>query len=340
MCGEKQKAAPMVLQGEAACDEATANTVETATATPTISRTNTIRRYRFISLFTLYDTAPRNSNGLMIWYTVQMNLQQPKRSFRVSFWLLSLGIIGLELWSLSILKDTSALYDGIIHTQNTVNSGSVEKVEFPGTDTTVNIASWSLFKAGNILSLTSAKHSLPADFKVPPLTNTTVAHGDSAQNMRVQTQIEAPLHALYNAADTDGIPLMLSSAYRSVADQKKLYSDFTAKYGADSAARYVAKPGSSEHHTGLAVDFASASDQCQQNSDKCSLATDAALWLQENAATYGFIQRYPEGKQPMTGVSFEPWHYRYVGVPMAKAVTKSGLTYDEAVQQMAPGYTK
>ena len=90
----------------------------------------------------------------------------------------------------------------------------------------------------------------------------------------------------------------------------------------------------------MSVDLASASGQCEADSDDCALTQAAISWLSENAPRFGFIQRYPEGKQPITGVAFEPWHYRYVGVTLATAMSQSELTLDEVVEQIAPGLKK
>lgn len=275
-------------------------------------------------------------------YDREMNMHTSprKRDFRLSFWLLSLGIIGVGVYSLITLRQTTAMYDQLLAEQSTLHSGNVELVELPGVEKKLNIPTWTLFQDGNIWSYVSRDHPLPNSFVAPELVNTSVAHGDSTLPMQVQKRIEAPLRALYDAAEQDGHEFMLSSAYRSISDQHALYDAFVQKHGRDMAAEYVLTPGASEHHTGLSVDFSSSSAACAANSDSCSLSAADAAWLHENAARFGFIQRYPEGKQPLTGVAFEAWHYRYVGVPMAKAVTESGLTYDEVVKQIAPGYTK
>lgn len=270
-------------------------------------------------------------------------MEQPKSARRrspVGFWLLVVGLIVLGVYSMINLNQTAAIYDGVLSMQAQENPGTVGKISFPGVDKTVNIPSWTLLQPGNIWSLASRDHPLPSDFKAPNIVNTEVAHGDSDQPMQVQKVIESPLKKLFAAAEDDGVEVMLSSAYRSTADQQALYDSFVAKQGQAMADLYVAKPGSSEHHTGLSVDFATASAACESDSDKCSLSVAAADWLLENGPKYGFIQRYPEGKQPFTGVAFEPWHYRYLGVPLAQAVAASGLTYDEAVKQFAPGYAK
>jgi D-alanyl-D-alanine carboxypeptidase len=133
---------------------------------------------------------------------------------------------------------------------------------------------------------------------------------------------------------------MFSSTYRSALDQRVIYDTFQSLYGKEYVHDYVAVPGASEHQTGLAVDIATASRDCSVDANACSLDADAMAWLRAHAADYGFIERYPSGKQSITGVAGEHWHYRYVGVPLAKALDGAHMTLDEFVQQTAPGYAR
>lgn len=206
-------------------------------------------------------------------------------------------------------------------------------------DKTVAIPSYELFQTGGVWALVSRERTLDkeAGYK---LTDIPVAHGDADKPMRVARMISEPLQRLVNAAEADGESLMISSAYRSLEEQRKIRDSFVAKNGEEMTELYVLPVGASEHHTGLSVDFSSTSDDCAEDSDSCSLSQSAAAWLEDNAARFGFILRYPEGKQPITGVGYEPWHYRYVGPPLARAMTTTNLTYDEVVEQIAPGYTR
>lgn len=204
-------------------------------------------------------------------------------------------------------------------------------------DATVSIPSWSYFATGQIWNLISEKHKITLAY-VPELTPTIVHHAPGAD--QIGTLAEKPLESLAAAAESDGISLMLSSAYRSAKDQQDTYNSLLALHGSDYVHEYVASPGASEHQTGLAVDFASASRECEVNANDCSLDADAIAWLRDHAADFGFMERYPSGKQSITGVAGEHWHYRYVGVPLAKALTNSRLTLDEFVQQAAPGYAR
>lgn len=125
-----------------------------------------------------------------------------------------------------------------------------------------------------------------------------------------------------DAAKKDGITLTFESGYRSYDLQKRLYEYYAAQQvEADS---YSAKPGYSEHQTGLAVDVGSASN-ASCNVKPCFADTQEAVWLKENAHEYGFIIRYPEGKQDITGYKYEPWHLRYTGIYLAAQMKDKNL---------------
>ena len=133
--------------------------------------------------------------------------------------------------------------------------------------------------------------------------------------------------------------LYIVSPYRTVKLQTNLFDRQTNQVlpgcasleeARQKASTVVARPYASEHHTGLAVDLlGSGYSDLTQNFEK----TPAFKWLKENCAKYGFILRYPSNKQPVTGVIYEPWHYRYVGVEAAQAIMNTGITLEEYLQQ-------
>ena len=129
------------------------------------------------------------------------------------------------------------------------------------------------------------------------------------------------LKVMFNAAKQDGIYLFVKSGYRSYIDQKIIYNGYVRRDGQEAADRYSARPGHSEHQTGLAFDI---------NSTANSFAnTPEAAWIAENCYKYGFIIRYPKDKEHITGYIYEPWHVRYLGVEKAKEVYESGLCLEE-----------
>ena len=132
-----------------------------------------------------------------------------------------------------------------------------------------------------------------------------------------------------------GHDLVLTSAYRTYAYQNKLYEDkadslvaqgYSRKEAEDSAATVVARPGTSEHQLALAADIVSNNNSIMEAG---YAQTPEAVWLREHCADYGFILRYPEDKLDITGVIFEPWHFRYVGGEAAEYIMKNGITFEE-----------
>ena len=142
---------------------------------------------------------------------------------------------------------------------------------------------------------------------------------------------------MIDAAATDGVTLLVSSAYRSYAVQQQTYQYWVSVNGQQVADQLSARPGYSEHQTGLAIDFASP-EGCRL--EECYRDTLAGQWLVKNAPRYGYILRFPDGRQSVTGYRFEPWHYRYVGVQIAQEYVSSGAkTFEEFIGTgAAPNY--
>ncbi len=138
---------------------------------------------------------------------------------------------------------------------------------------------------------------------------------------KVNKKAYKALQKMQNDALVLGLDLSLVSGYRSYKTQEKLFQKYALKDGEEKANTYSAKPGHSEHQTGLAFDIGSV-DRTFEN-------TDEAKWIEENAYLYGFIVRYPKNKTDITGYIYEPWHVRYLGVDVATKVKASGLTLEE-----------
>lgn len=135
------------------------------------------------------------------------------------------------------------------------------------------------------------------------------------------------LEQLFAGAKQDGVYLAGVSAYRSEQTQTSLFNNYVARDGEEKARTYSAVPGHSEHQTGLAIDVSGSDGKCAAES--CFAGTKEAGWLAAHAAEYGFIIRYPEGKQGITGYMYEPWHIRYVGQDIAKEIAAKGITLEE-----------
>ena len=143
----------------------------------------------------------------------------------------------------------------------------------------------------------------------------------------VREDIIPDLIEMFNAAKECGYSLIVDSGYRSYDYQLNVLKANIEKYGEERAYNYVALPGTSEHQTGLCFDVAYMYDGVY--SDKIKEDDEEIKWLINNSYKYGFILRYPKGKEEITGYSYEPWHYRYVGKELANILHENNLTIEE-----------
>lgn len=148
-------------------------------------------------------------------------------------------------------------------------------------------------------------YGLPADYHPGGLTD----------------ECAAAFAAMQAAAGAEDVILYEASGFRSYETQERLYENYVAQDGQEAADRYSARPGFSEHQTGLAIDLNDVSDTFGD--------TPEGKWVAAHAAEYGFILRYPAGKEEQTGYQYEPWHIRYVGEELAQNITDSGLCFEE-----------
>ncbi len=140
----------------------------------------------------------------------------------------------------------------------------------------------------------------------------------------ISNEVYQKFISMYNAAKEEDLYLIITSAYRDYNFQKELWDQYADSQGEEWADSVAARPGHSEHQTGLALDIVTYNSNMNdfENSDEFK-------WLQQNAHKYGFILRYPKDKEDITGYSYESWHYRYVGVDVATEIHELGITFDE-----------
>lgn len=261
---------------------------------------------------------------------------RPTTSWRwVLFIMVAMGMFGAYI--LYLARGIELEYSSIDTLADKTAAAGQMKIELPYVDSPLHLPDLALLSPHHPWMYVSKSSPLSKSYKASNLVTTTLPHSDSDSPVQLESRTNQKLSELFTAAEKDGINLMIASAYRSIEDQQKLYDAFVEKRGEAAAKQYVALPGTSEHHTGYAVDVDNASSACQKDSDKCELNSASIAWLDENAPRYGFIIRFPALKEPVTGTAYEPWHLRYVGVIMAKKATQSGLAYDEIIEQIAPG---
>jgi len=158
---------------------------------------------------------------------------------------------------------------------------------------------------------------VPPDLVQPPVPN--------INGQPVRQIVSGPLATMFAAAKSEaGLSLTLQSGYRSYQTQVSVYDQDVAANGQAYADTDTARPGHSEHQTGLSVDISAASGECTLNA--CFGQTAEGRWLAANAWRFGFLLRYPSDKVPVTGFTYEPWHFRYIGLPLATELHDAGVT--------------
>lgn len=181
------------------------------------------------------------------------------------------------------------------------------------------------------LILVNPWNPLPEDYSV---TLTQLKNGHA-----VDERCYPELQAMMDACRAAGLSPVICSSYRTQEKQESLYNNqvnkliaqgYSQEAAGEEAAKAIAIPGTSEHQLGLAVDIV---DVNNQNLDSSQEDTAVQKWLMEHCWEYGFILRYPNGKSEITGIIYEPWHYRYVGREAAKEITDAGICLEEYLAQ-------
>ena len=181
--------------------------------------------------------------------------------------------------------------------------------------------------------LVNKENPLPDDYtvelmKLPDGTN------------RAAKEAYEPLNDMLKAGTKAGLTFEICSSYRDVDRQRELFDEdvetlirqgysYTEAY--EEVAKETMPPGCSEHSTGLAFDIVAKDYQLL---DEKQAQTDESIWLREHCAEYGFILRYPKGKEDITGISYESWHFRYVGIEAAKYIMENDLTLEEYLEEI------
>lgn len=179
----------------------------------------------------------------------------------------------------------------------------------------INVAKTSDYK----YILVNKENRLNSDFKPNTLVKVTRC---SLGNFYLEEETATAYEYMCLNLIDEGLNISINSAYRSYEEQEKLYDDYLKLYGKSYVNKYVAVPGYSEHQTGLALDLESLDCDIFKNSKEYR-------WIKNNAYKYGFILRYQEGKENITGYKAEEWHIRYVGRKAAEYIYKNNITFEE-----------
>ena len=206
------------------------------------------------------------------------------------------------------------------------NSFSYVRVEKPLIDSAT---------PSSIAVLVNKRNPLPTSYAPKDLIDAAELGVPATGASQLRKEAAEALAEMYDAAERAGVGFTLRSGYRSYATQKSLFGTYVSQHGLAYADRISARAAYSEHQTGLAVDITT-----QSSLTRSFGATTAGKWLAENAYKYGFILRYPKGAESITGFSYEPWHFRYVGTEISRSMHDDGVaTFEEYLRApSAPSY--
>lgn len=185
----------------------------------------------------------------------------------------------------------------------------------------------------DILILVNRENNLDSDYIPEDLRQLDIPFSFEGYNEQKEMKEEAAtaLETMIKESQYAGISLVGVSGFRSFDAQANIYNNSAKMQGKEHADKYSAKPGMSEHQTGLAIDLSTASikNELLEKFDK----TKEGIWLRDNCYKYGFIIRYPKGKEDITGYAYEPWHIRYVGKEAAQDMHDETLTLEEYLKE-------
>lgn len=183
----------------------------------------------------------------------------------------------------------------------------------------------------DLLVFVNKNYRLSPTYQPTDLTRPEVrtASGQTNQDLYLREEVSHQLERMFQAALSEGVHLIAKSGYRSYETQAALYQRYVQLNGVEYANRISAKPGHSEHQTGLAIDLASMENHQQLNQSFAQ--TTEGKWLAQHAHEYGFILRYPTGRESDTGYAYEPWHFRYVGEEVASLLNAQNWILEDYV---------
>lgn len=206
-------------------------------------------------------------------------------------------------------------------------NNTTSKASSETTNSSFNKHKYSLTDASSLWVIVNKLRPLSPVTYTPKLVvpNIPLRGNITSDEKHVNVVMAPALEKMVAAASSQGITINLQSGYRSYQFQSNLYNSYVARDGKADADTYSARPGHSEHQTGLAADLGGVTNPAC-NVDQCFANTVEGKWLAANAYKYGFVLRYVKGGENITGYEYEPWHFRYVGQSLSTEMHKQGIT--------------
>ena len=264
---------------------------------------------------------PKVKDALLVLHSFRLKredvqMKNQRKRYKVKSIVFTTIILLCIITGVSIFSNYKNLY------YSKINEGN--KTEIDISDRLINKSSNKVNDDWRLI-LVNAWNKLPNDYDITLKTITNDA--------QVDERIYPDLQEMFEAAEKDGIYLLPNSAYRTNEEQESIFSNkvktymkqgYSKKDAKELAKTWAAMPGTSEHQLGLAIDIIAQKDK--------STNEDVYPWLKTNGYKYGFILRYPADKAQITGVNYEPWHYRYVGKEVAKEIYEQGISLEEYLE--------
>jgi zinc D-Ala-D-Ala carboxypeptidase len=243
-------------------------------------------------------------------------------------------IILLPMLSFMFLPGCQSLSLGISDKPAAVSAAGSSSPNQQGQAPTKRIAADRFTNPTSILVLVNKEHPLPGGYVPPDLItpNVPFPFKEDLPKKKMRKEAAAALEDLFVQASKDGLHLYAMSGYRSYETQKQIFNHNLLIQGQAAANAVSAHPGTSEHQTGLAMDLTTGS--MHEQLEQSFASTPEGIWVQKHAAEFGFIVRYPKGKEKITGYEYEPWHIRYVGKEVAQEIKSKNITFDEYVNAL------
>lgn len=252
--------------------------------------------------------------------------RRPKRKLSFAGWVLLCLLVVCVIVLVKVVK--TKLNESQEVVKPTITN---EVVEVTPTPTPEVVEQYDFDSGDSLLILANKAHPLKEGYEPSDL-----VHLDGIYKTQDSWMLRKPckeaVAEMFEAAKNDGVTLEVGSAYRSAAYQASLWQSYANQYGADRADRISSRPGHSDHQTGLCIDVVE-NNGAMDGINYCTEFEDSksGKWLYEHGHEYGFILRYPKGKEDITGYNYEPWHYRYIGKDYATKMYEISpdLTFEE-----------
>lgn len=242
---------------------------------------------------------------------------------------IALGVVTIAMSILVIFLYLRYIQGNVNDNQNNGENTPFSQSSNNATDQSTNTTPKAPSDANDVAFVVNKKSPLPdnytpSDLEVPSV---ELRLDQNEEQMQVRAQTARALEQMFADAEKQGLRLILGSGYRSYELQQTFYDQYSKQSGQSEADTFSARPGYSEHQTGLAVDIVNKSQTCSL--EACFAETPEGIWIKHNSHKYGFIIRYQREWKYITGYTYEPWHLRYIGTEISNKLYAANMPLEQ-----------